>query len=90
MNMKLKRSERRHHLARMKKKYRRNFSWLYLSDARSIGITARTPKRCSCFMCGNPRKYFKVKTIQEQKSDQCLRLIDKADEENGKFEQFKT
>jgi hypothetical protein len=24
-------------------------------------------KRCSCWMCGNPRKYFKERTLQEKK-----------------------
>ncbi len=27
----------------------------------------RTP--CSCYMCGNPRKHFKEKTIQERRHD---------------------
>lgn len=32
-----------------------------------VGIRAHSPKKCSCFMCGNPRKHFKQKTIQEKK-----------------------
>lgn len=24
---------------------------------------------CSCFMCGNPRKHWKEKTLQEKKAD---------------------
>lgn len=24
-------------------------------------------KSCSCYMCGNPRKYFKKRTIQEKR-----------------------
>ena len=24
---------------------------------------------CSCWMCGNPRKYFKEKTMQERRED---------------------
>ena len=27
-------------------------------------------KDCSCRMCGNPRKYFKEKTIQEKKFEE--------------------
>lgn len=27
-------------------------------------------KNCSCWMCGNPRKYFKEKTMQEKKEDE--------------------
>ena len=29
----------------------------------------KTPKRCSCPMCGNPRKHFGQKTLQEMRSD---------------------
>lgn len=28
-----------------------------------------TRKRCSCYMCGNPRKHWNDKTIQEKKAD---------------------
>jgi len=31
------------------------------------GILANTPKPCSCHMCGNPRKFFKEKTVQEKR-----------------------
>ena len=27
---------------------------------------------CSCLMCGNPRKWMKEKTIQEQKNDRLF------------------
>jgi hypothetical protein len=40
------------------------------NDSRRLGILLHTPKICSCYMCGNPRKYFKGKdsnTIQEQR-----------------------
>lgn len=45
----------------------------------------RTRKRCSCWMCGNPRKFFGEATLQEQKSD--LWLSDGLEElsENGEF-----
>lgn len=32
-----------------------------------IGILRKTPTRCSCCMCGNPRKCFNEITIQEKK-----------------------
>lgn len=35
-------------------------------ENRASGIVVDTPTPCSCYMCGNPRKYFKEKTIQEQ------------------------
>ncbi len=28
-------------------------------DSRFIGIQARTPRQCSCWMCGNPRKWWR-------------------------------
>jgi len=37
-------------------------------DSRSVGLKSHTPKRCSCAMCGNPRKYFKEQTMQERKA----------------------
>lgn len=35
-----------------------------------IGRLATTHKPCSCYMCGNPRKYFKQDTIQELRESQ--------------------
>jgi hypothetical protein len=29
-----------------------------------------TRKPCSCHMCGNPRKHFKEKTMQEKRFDE--------------------
>ncbi|CAH2801603.1 MAG: hypothetical protein CBARDMAM_4422 [uncultured Caballeronia sp.] len=26
-----------------------------------------TPAPCSCWMCGNPRRYFRERTIQERR-----------------------
>lgn len=37
---------------------------------RAAGILFRTPARCSCFMCGNPRKYFGERTVQERRQMQ--------------------
>ena len=35
-----------------------------------------TTTQCSCYMCGNPRKHFGEKTIQEKKFDQSSKEID--------------
>jgi hypothetical protein len=65
------RATRRHHLNRIKKKTAKilkenNFP----VNPKSIGTTAAVHSAfCSCFMCGNPRKYFDEKTMQEKKSD---------------------
>ncbi len=40
---------------------RRQYSPLHAispDNRRHVGVDGRSPQRCSCFMCGNPRKYF--------------------------------
>lgn len=34
---------------------------------KQIGHLAHAPAMCSCYMCGNPRKWWKQKTRQELK-----------------------
>jgi hypothetical protein len=34
-----------------------------------LGFHANTPHPCSCYMCGNPRKYFNELTRQEIRAD---------------------
>jgi hypothetical protein len=34
---------------------------------RAVGLHATTPKLCSCYGCGNPRKWFRELTLQEQR-----------------------
>lgn len=64
------RSIRRAHYYRLKTKRKKYFSAMNCMDsnpsARRLGITLHTPCRCSCTMCGNPRKWFNQMTIQEQ------------------------
>lgn len=38
-------------------------------DRRRMGIFVRTPARCSCEMCGNPRRHFGRVTRQELAAD---------------------
>lgn len=33
------------------------------------GIYRKTGKPCSCYMCGNPRKYFNMPTLQERRAE---------------------
>jgi len=35
-------------------------------EARLIDLWANTPKPCSCWMCGNPRKDWNEKSVQER------------------------
>jgi len=52
-------SLRRHHAERLKAKRKANAH---------AGVAAlNTPAACSCWMCGNPRKYFNQPTIQERR-----------------------
>lgn len=37
---------------------------------RIAGMLTNHGKLCSCHMCGNPRKWFNEKTMQEKKIDQ--------------------
>jgi hypothetical protein len=64
------RALRRHHAARRKRWARRELS--HMIDChhgrrrlKFIGMLADTPKLCSCWMCGNPRRYFSEPTDQE-------------------------
>ncbi len=38
------------------------------ASPRVRGVRARTPKRCSCWMCGHQRKHH-GKTIQERRAE---------------------
>lgn len=65
------RSVRRHHLQRMKAraaKIGKRQGWI-----RSKILCAEHMASCSCWMCGNPRKYFGEPTIQEIKSDEAFK-----------------
>lgn len=71
MNYKKKRALRRHHYNRLKVKRRFYWSgdWKAL-DERQRGLVVDTPCPCSCWMCGNPRRYFGELTIQEKRHDE--------------------
>lgn len=66
-------ARRRHHYKRLQKKRRR--FWLvwdlfnrFDHNPRTLGMLTRTPHPCSGNCCGNPRKYFNQKTIQERRN----------------------
>mgnify|MGYP000002621467 FL=1 len=48
------RALRRHHLSRLKSKRRHDYCFAGVS----IGQHVATPARCSCWMCGNPRRFY--------------------------------
>lgn len=58
-------AQRRHDEARVK--HNRAKRLTFEANARQIGRHAQTPAACSCWMCGNPRKYFGERTVQERR-----------------------
>ena len=64
-----KRALRRHHAQRKKAWVRKNlghyFMYATVLPKRRVGMYSRTPKVCSCFMCGNPRRFHGKPAIQE-------------------------
>jgi hypothetical protein len=65
-----KRALRRHHLERLKRKRSKCHWGRELTDPKYIGIAVSTPKTCSGPCCGNPRKWWGEKTIQERRIEQ--------------------
>lgn len=68
------RAERRHHHQRMLHKAKNITSlwgldnWLNSEEyGKHIRKLAENRKKCSCVMCGNARRMFKQKTLQEMK-----------------------
>lgn len=71
------RGERRSQKERNKQRWRRKIldTWY---DARSdqswldrmVNKLAGHGKLCSCYACGNPRRHFDEKTMQEKRADQ--------------------
>jgi hypothetical protein len=59
-------AERRAHRARLRRK-RATWWGRHLADADERGKVIDTPTPCSCWMCGNPRRYFCECTIGERR-----------------------
>lgn len=60
------RALRRHHAQRMKTKAK---AVTYNGDIKVADHLAA----CSCMLCGNPRKWYGTKTLQEIKADQAFK-----------------
>jgi hypothetical protein len=56
-------------MQKAKARARRHLAQWGLQTPHWIGIHAHTPALCSCWMCGNPRKYSGERTRQEQLAD---------------------
>jgi hypothetical protein len=66
------RAIRRHHLARIKMKVAHYYGgWMksYPQSGKAIGKAARAKAPCSCWMCGNPRKFSNQETLQEWRNE---------------------
>jgi hypothetical protein len=67
-----KRAVRRYHAQRRKAWVRRTLRHYFMErhalSARRVGMYSKTPKLCSCFMCGNPRRFRGELTIQERRA----------------------
>lgn len=75
-------AQRHHHLNRLKHQRNRHLAVANLTDGSNFSANnnlqkhlARhltTPKPCSCWLCGNPRKFYgnsqSAKTLQERKA----------------------
>jgi hypothetical protein len=66
------RSRRRHHLQRLKKAraFDQAIGESRQGDSATLGRHVNTPAKCSCWMCGNPRRCFDEKSRQELTQDQ--------------------
>jgi hypothetical protein len=73
------RARRRHLMMRARAKARRVAEWIGW-DVDWTVKNADHLKNCSCLVCGNPRKHWNEKTIQEKRMDEKI-LLDKRTEE---------
>lgn len=64
----MKRASRRHHTARLKRARGHHWGRDIRHEQKLLGKVIDTPTPCSCWMCGNPRRYFKVLTRQERRA----------------------
>jgi hypothetical protein len=66
------RSFRRHHEQRIKRRVRRYYGGNAAGNPRQVGKIAHSRQLCSCFMCGNPRRFWREPTPQEQRVEPDL------------------
>ena len=63
----MKRALRRHHVARLKRSRRFHWGRDLAQEPKPLAKAVDTPCLCSCWMCGNPRRYFRELTRQERR-----------------------
>jgi len=62
-------AERRYFEEKKKEKVKSYSVCFDASNPRVVGMAATTPKPCSCWMCGNPRKNLKEKSFKDKKQE---------------------
>lgn len=75
MEKDMNRAVRRHHTARLKNTRRFFHGDDLVKDPVQLGKTVATPASCSCFMCGNPRKYGE-QSMQEKRAAQREHVLE--------------
>jgi hypothetical protein len=68
-----KRLQKANQIARKRMKREKSLDPWFPDDDKYLGIMRKTGKRCSCPMCGNQRKHFGLKTLQEIKDESLWR-----------------
>jgi len=63
----MKRALRRHHVARFKRSRRFHWGRDLAQEPKLLAKAVDTPCPCSCWMCGNPRRYFGELTRPERR-----------------------
>jgi hypothetical protein len=66
------RALRRHHGQRLKASRRVHAGRDLSGDPRALGKALATACQCSCWLCGNPRRFFGLPTRQELRAAQRL------------------
>ena len=69
------RAQRRHHTQRLKQN-RRKYWGSKSDDQRLLGLAFSTPKPCSCWMCGNPRKHWGESSLQERSAQGLFKRLE--------------
>ena len=62
-----KRAVRRHHENRMKHQVADYYGGYARGEPRQLGRLSHARKPCSCAMCGNPRRWFGERSLQERR-----------------------
>lgn len=73
-------AEKRHHAFRHKQRALKRLKADHtLSqehiDAHRIGVKSKTPKSCSCWMCGNQRKHFGARHSEQKRITSAVKQL---------------